>query len=1324
MKSKCLLLVLVVIGSAYSFQTSSESANPFNQFMSPSGGVNLYSGDVAFSHPVVTLEGRGGLSASVNLSYSSNVYLNVRARNDIAPAGWVGLGWRLSYGGIQCNHKGTKTHEDDEFMWISPTGVASKILKKDDKYFIEDDPYTKIVPQDINQDGVYDGWIVTGIDGKKMKYGNLDFTDNRKATRWTFAWGNYVGMGSAGNPVRYPYQWDLSEVSNLAGNALKYYYQQESEHVRVGEWLSPVEYTKASYPAKIVTPEGKRLEFELESKGDEAYDPYTFSNEPDGFMELYEDSMLSQIKVYNNPLSVEPIAKHKFIYGIINADHLGCSFEKSILNSIESSFRNVENPFEKVSFNYNIDYEEENSDYNYGSLKSIGTGKGKKVFFNYQRYDLDIPKTKDAMNTVNNSAVYANVTSDGQPYVVVREGAKKDLFYIYMWNGSQWVDFPRKKPFGSYEIDVYTDIDYFAVRGGEHKDLMKVYRWNGESWNEGPQEKPLATHRIELFPNGDHIAILGGAGLDLIKIYSWKNSTWNMGEQQKPFGNQELWITPGLNCFAVRGGEDKDLLKLFIYNGETWEWGEQQKPLATHQIDIIPGPNYFAVRGGRFKDLFKIYRFDGIEWKWGKERKPLATHEIELFSIGNHIAVKGGEEKDLMIVYTWTGNKWTPGKIEKPMATHEIRLYPGNDYIAVRGGSERDLINIYQWNGVDWNWVWETPQKPLATHQIDIWPGHNMVPVRGGKYGDLLKVYVYNGLNWNLKYDGKPVAHKEDIFLATGKNIIAARGHDEKIVSLFYRFQDEFEKPIYTFCVSNKSVEPGVRNGINILFNYKKSSANYDTRAGTAKFNEVEVINPGIGKTIRFYFNDTEADGQDSIQFYEKLDGMIYRTETFEESGQNIPLTISNSLYTTYSDEAWPNNVYVKRLVKTTSHNQGVKTVAEKLYNNSNGQPYLNITEKSGKKLLSKTSFAFENDAYSSVMGPDGAHMLSQPCQSIVYEKDIDDNSIEPLPTEIRSANATTWSNNLGCAAWVPQQSYVWEANYDSDGNLDRTFFDFDHSENAHNPDWKLTLTNDKYNTSGIPVQTSDPNGLTSANLLSNDHTMGFASAQNAMEGEIFFTSFEEELIWTPNVSGEQILYTTERAKTGNRSGQIINTGSSEVYFHAPWKELDESNSETQEYTFSGWVYTTGPQAEIFFFASVNGPSYEPGNYTNIVTPADAANKWVFLQKTFEAPVNAKYFTIRVDNNGKVGEQTNVYFDDLKFYPSDAYMTVNFYDEKWRKPIISVDANENPSNLVEYDEFGRQEKIWKVDKYKDVNDADYKKALLKSTEYHLMNSNP
>lgn len=115
-------MTFITIESINAFQSSTEYVNPFNKYLSTQNGVNLYTGSGYTSFPLST-------GIPLSLSYSSNVTDNARAINKIAPTGWCGLGWQLGFGSISCDHKGTATVADDDYMWISPQGVPSKLLR-------------------------------------------------------------------------------------------------------------------------------------------------------------------------------------------------------------------------------------------------------------------------------------------------------------------------------------------------------------------------------------------------------------------------------------------------------------------------------------------------------------------------------------------------------------------------------------------------------------------------------------------------------------------------------------------------------------------------------------------------------------------------------------------------------------------------------------------------------------------------------------------------------------------------------------------------------------------------------------------------------------------------------------------------------------------------------------------------------------------------------------------------------------------------------------------------------------------------------------------
>jgi YD repeat-containing protein len=200
------------------------------------------------------------------------------------------------------------------------------------------------------------------------------------------------------------------------------------------------------------------------------------------------------------------------------------------------------------------------------------------------------------------------------------------------------------------------------------------------------------------------------------------------------------------------------------------------------------------------------------------------------------------------------------------------------------------------------------------------------------------------------------------------------------------------------------------------------------------------------------------------------------------------------------------------------------------------------------------------------------------------------------------------------------------------------------------------------------------------------------ASAANAAAGEIFFDSFEEGGTWN-GITPDQTMFLT-----GRKAGKIDNPNSGELYFHSnTW--LTVSLSQPTKFHYSGWVYSTGPSAEIFLFMKRAG---EAGYYTyvdNIAT--SVTNKWVLIQKDFNVPADVTQLNIRVDNNGG----GTVWFDDIRLHPASALMTTYTYD-----PLIGITSQTDPNNIVmfyEYDTFGRLKTI----KDRDAN-------ILKTMEYH------
>ena len=529
MKFNCQLSIFMAICAmaflnkpAFPAGTTSESANPFNEFMTSRGGVDLISGKVAFPYTLNTLKASNGMELLLSLTYSGNIETNVKARNDIAPTTWVGLGWAFGFGSIKCDYNGTVDNTDDSYIWISSEGIPQKIIKRiehgDDKpvYFLEKNPYWKVVPHDGNSDGIIDGWELADESGKKYTYGNCAGIDKENNTvRYTFCWteSNYVGAptpsASTPMPDMFPYQWDLASITDPFGNGFYFSYDQTKEELKVNSWRTgDKKYTKASYLSKIVSTTGEYAEFSTVAKDPDEYRDYrSMVEEPDGFIEFYETKKLDQVNIKKEDVDFENgllIRSYKFCYQSINAEvffHENSDeeeawlsadkiltenqkkYSKSILTSItESDAAGKTHGMALFSYFDGNDYYEEKkkntyadkSEYYFGSMKSVTYPQCGEVQFNYKKQDMNVrADTTEYLGDGWNEhpdIVFGNLP-DGREYAIIPSyGVHTKANYkpvVYTWTGNQWnrstipfstsskLDqyFPTKK--GLFQIGIY-----------------------------------------------------------------------------------------------------------------------------------------------------------------------------------------------------------------------------------------------------------------------------------------------------------------------------------------------------------------------------------------------------------------------------------------------------------------------------------------------------------------------------------------------------------------------------------------------------------------------------------------------------------------------------------------------------------------------------------------------------------------------------------------------------------------------------------------------------------------------------------------------------
>ena len=209
-------------------------------------------------------------------------------------------------------------------------------------------------------------------------------------------------------------------------------------------------------------------------------------------------------------------------------------------------------------------------------------------------------------------------------------------------------------------------------------------------------------------------------------------------------------------------------------------------------------------------------------------------------------------------------------------------------------------------------------------------------------------------------------------------------------------------------------------------------------------------------------------------------------------------------------------------------------------------------------------------------------------------------------------------------------------------------------------------------------------------------HKYPIAEINNSDRSEVYQQNFEEPelgLDFEANV-------VTDPAKshTGKYSGRLVNTSSSELVSHSS-KGLTISLTAPKKFSYSGWIYSTGPSAQIFLFMMKSGEtayfSYVDAVETQVI------NKWVYIKGEFMVPADVVLLKLRLDNNSA----GTVWFDDLRIRPSDAEMSTYTYE-----PLVGMTSaidNKGQTIYYEYDPFQRLKYIrnqdWDIIKSYDYN---------------------
>jgi hypothetical protein len=1081
------LFIILLVNSSFGLQTTSESANPFSKFSGSTTGVSEYTGIGSASIPLTSISG-----VNVALNYSSNVTINARSANSVAPAGWCGLGWNLDFGSIVCDHKNTKVANDDEYYYLSGNGIADKIKKphrlkysyyrnylyaapdepvippteagvcdnfnlsnRDEcehflyifegqitlphagqytfytkinpainvntkvyingaliveggsnaapgygiticpngecsgqtsnlsagtypikvfyrqylrrypnncpndyyfdvmyshaniskqyipetvlahpdaavdgnkKYYIESNPLLKFDPQDLNNDGVLEGWIVTYPDGTKYKYGDLNYSGAaRNSTRYTFNNGEYVGNVTSGTSTLFPYQWDLSSIKKLTGDDLRFYYQQDKEYIKSGTFQSPVLYTKASYPFEIVNSIGEKIRFILESiPSDEEYDPQTYHAEPDAFMEMYRSKRLHSV-YYFLPQKVNPRKTYILKYGQLNKDFSN-KYHKSMLVEIDEyegpPIAAVQPMATLLSY-----YDDETKadaylpDYNYGALATITDMKGNVTKFSYKLQketntgkfirtftsaDLShvnkcgVGPNNDGVTSGNGMLLYGGIYDENKEFVVVKAkggtstAATGQTISMYTFDGHEWLlnDKIRCLDYNIEKTDVYTFKNGFVVvprccNGQKNARTLDVFYWSNGKWLRDYIIDDSGYEITEVHMGNDFLVIRCGTGGDAneyISVYRCVNERWIVDNNYKrhSFGRVKAKIiSVGTDFFVVKEVGRINNSWLVQWDGKQWTHHTIQH--TGHEVfeNVFTGSNYVVFVGGSgeetYRDFIWVYYWTGTEWKYS-----------ENFG-GANGAQMGSSSSDKTII-------------------------PSNGYFVVRkykdGDPEQNCsweIWIVTWNGNDWQikQVNPVPNPGSCTGNckvIDIVAGPSYVLMRGGDaaYYDVIGIYNRTNNDWIQDADYAwstilwPSGRGYNYQIIPGNNSFAistlGEGPD-KYADIFHR--------IYTYDGSRWKIATTLKN--RTRWNRARSNGNIISQTAghsfygfvTLQYNDnVNNINNGLTYSLVHKFQDN----------FDVVNSYVVGQKTVSVANLELPQLITYNYFDSYFD--------------------------------------------------------------------------------------------------------------------------------------------------------------------------------------------------------------------------------------------------------------------------------------------------------------------------------------------------------------------------------------------------------------------------------------
>ena len=565
------------------------------------------------------------------------------------------------------------------------------------------------------------------------------------------------------------------------------------------------------------------------------------------------------------------------------------------------------------------------------------------------------------------------------------------------------------------------------------------------------------------------------------------------------------------------------------------------------------------------------------------------------------------------------------------------------------------------------------------------------------------------------------IASEIDTIIAAENSFVVVTNHNTfdlyRVDSLSLSFQGcPVECP-----VSQVKIIDGNKNEYKLKYMFENGI--YSKQLDEVMYAKVSITDPLNNVTVKKYItSETKLSGLNTETGYTYIAddlpyllGVNYRNYSTRTGSAKIYSSEENLYRRMNLNGSYPlagSDALKEKLTKLFASKAAVDGVTkrweygyEQQYGNENKRLFKNGT----KSLLEYTEYANTVTAYQN------SNIASFPFLQAAYAVNEATYAINDVPNlvDIKNAIVTTYITNSPKRVW---EQWFWNVPIAQNEMPTKVFSPFNLAVGPTNPDWQRKVAIDKYNSASGILQTSNALGISSTTIYSNDNVLPIASVANAKYGECLFTNFTENNIGVAVRATASMTSATGEHLFSGRAAKISGFQvTTDQYARSPLTpdNADIPALDSRTFVIDFWAKSSLPSTTSFIHLQSESDRWSTAPLFAVT------NIWKKFSVTCTFPDNVtdkKYRVVLRPPATGPGNFTGgtIFYDDVRVYPKTSLMTTTYYSPILRQPVVSIDANNNPGQLVTYDGFGRPIEWRKIDKTDPLVTK-----LVQKKEYHL-----